>query len=445
MFVLKTGIRSCERGGIALMFGLMLLVFLTIAGGAIDYGIRSRLAQDLSAAANGAVLAGAGDGRIAFLQGDVETEDELADLVERAITARFEAKIGGLDNVEGGAVTTRVQVEDNEIRARVDYTGTSRNAFLHLIGVNEMRIGGESSAVVSLPRYYHVSMVFDISASMGIGATLADEEIIADQTNCAFACHIRDTADTTSSYEKSRDAGAEIRLDVARQAAQTALDALNDVDAFPDQVSFSVHTFDDIPYEVVGLDDPRATDLTYIKAQIDDAVFMNVVHGGTNIEHALSEISAELPSSGSGLSADDRIHHIIVFTDGVEDATTWDPDTDKWQRHPLAEPNEPIGRFTSRDILYAMNDGDGCSTLRAKNIGAFFIYVEYTHPSFGKVSGLNRRRFGFIRDELFDIIPDRFSDCGGDIGRVIKATSPDEIEAAFDDLLVDLVSPLRLN
>jgi len=432
-------------GAITLLFGLMLLVFLTIAGGAIDYAVRSRLAQDLHAAANGAVLAGVSDGRLAFLQGDVESEDDLAELVERAIAARFEAKIGGIDNVTSGVVTPRVEVSNSEIRARADYSGSSRNAFLHLIGLSEMRLGGESSAIVSLPQYYHISLVFDISASMGIGATLADEEIIADQTNCAFACHIGDTAETTSSYEKSRDAGAEIRLDVARRAALTALDALDVVSEFPDQVSFSVHTFDDIPYEIVGLDDPRATNVAYVKAEINDAVFMNVEHGGTNIEYALSEITRDLPPSGSGLSVDDRIHYIVVLTDGVEDAATWNPINRKFERHPLAIPNEPIGHFTQRDILYAMNNTDGCSTLREKNIGAFFIYVEYIHPSFGKVSNLNSRRFGFIEDVLFDIIPDRFSDCGGDTGRVIKATSPDEISEAFDDLLASLISPLRLN
>jgi len=445
MFVMKTEIHRCERGGIVLLFGLMLLVFLAIAGGAIDYAVRSRLAQDLDAAANGAVLAGISDGRIAFLQGDVSSEDELAALVERSIAARFEAKIGGLDNVSSGSLTSRVLVDGDEIRASIDYAGSSPNSFLHLIGLSEMRVGGRSGAIINLPKYYHISLVFDISASMGIGATLADEEIIAAETNCAFACHIGDTADKTSSYEKSRDAGAEIRLDVARNAALTALDTVDSVSAVSDQVSFSVHTFDDIPYEVVGLGDSRATDLAYVKARINDTVFMNVENGGTNIEHALAEIARDLPSSGSGLTADDRIHYVVILTDGVEDATSWDSGGSRWVRHPLADPNEPIGRFTGRDILYALNNGDGCSTFREKNIGAFFIYVEYVDPSFGKVSDLNRRRFGFIEDTLFDIIPDRFADCGGNIGRVIKATSADEIRVAFDELLADLVSPLRLN
>lgn len=437
-------LQACERGSIALMFGLILMVFLAITGGAIDYGVSSRLEQDLEAAASASVLAAANEGRVAFLNGDVATEQELENLIKSSIEGRFEAKIGGLQSVDLGTITPRVVVNDNEIRAHVDYTGTSPNSFLGLIGISRMHMRGDSTAIINLPKYYHISLVFDVSASMGIGATVADEQTIAGVTNCAFTCHIGDTPQKTSGHERAQAAGAVIRLDVARNAAMTAIDTLENLQETEDQVSFSVHTFDNIPYEVVGLNDPRATDFEYVKTKIDESVHMNAEYGGTNIDLALSTVANGLPSSGSGLTADDRIHYVVVMTDGVQNAQAKLRNSG-WFPHPDAALNEPYQTFARHEILHALDGTDVCSDLSTKNIVPYFLYVEYIHPSHGRISGHDQRRFGFIRDTLFDIVPTRFSDCAGDTKRVIKATSANEITEAFEDILKALIAPLRLS
>jgi hypothetical protein len=444
MSVLITNFRSCERGSIALMFGLMLMVFLAVAGGAIDYGVGSRLDQDLEAAASASVLAAANEGRVAFLNGDVETEEELKTLIENSIEGRFEAKIGGLERVDSGTITPSVVVKDNEIRAHVDYSGSSPNSFLGLIGIDKMDVRGDSTAIVNLPKYYHISLVFDVSASMGIGATVADEQTIAGVTNCAFTCHIGDTPKKTSGHERAQAAGAVIRLDVARNAAMTAIDALEHVQETEDQVSFSVHTFDNIPYEVVGLNDASATDFDYVKSKINAAVHMNAEYGGTNIDLALSTVAAALPSSGTGLTADDRIHYVVVMTDGVQNAQAKLRHSG-WFPHPEAVLNEPQRTFARHEILHALSGTDACSVLSRKNIVPYFLYVEYIHPTYGRISGHDQRRFGFIRDTLFDIVPTRFAECAGDAKRVIKATSADDINEAFEDILKALIAPLRLS
>ena len=444
MSSLMAKLGSCERGSIALMFGLVLMVFLAVAGGAIDYGVSSRLNQDLEAAASAAVLAAANEGRVAFLNGDVETEEELKSLIKGSIEGRFEAKIGGLGRVNSGTITPRVIIDDNEIQAHVEYAGVSPNSFLGLIGIEQMHVRGASTAIVNLPRYYHISLVFDVSASMGIGATVADEQTIAGVTNCAFTCHIGDTPQRTSGHERAQAAGAMIRLDVARNAAMTAIDALKHVQETEDQVSFSVHTFDNITYEVIGLGDPSATDFDYVKTKINDSVHMNAEYGGTNIDLALATVAAGLPLSGSGLTTDDRIHYVVVMTDGVQNAQAKLRNSG-WFPHPQAAVNEPNQTFARHEILHALSGTAACSELSSRNIVPYFLYVEYIHPTYGRISGHDQRRFGFIRDTLFDIVPTRFSECAGDPNRVIKATSADDITEAFEDILKALIAPLRLS
>lgn len=432
---MKRVFRKDISGNVAMITALVLPLLIALSVGAVDYSRAVHQKQELKAAADAAVLAGVNEAYIAYVNG--ESVDYVA-VMEQAAQGAFAARAAKLNLSDPPSFTPSGSIENNVFSLEANFDSVYSGNVSHMGNVS---IGGGSKARASTAAYININLIFDVSHSMAIGASASDQQWMSDNIRCAFACHIGGS--NNSSYRRTQRANINMRVDVAREGAITAIDAVNENLSLEDQVTYSVHTFDNLVQDVVPVNHSRANDVEYVKSQIRTGVDLTAWHGGTNIEHAIETIAARLPANGTGRTPESRIQYIVVLTDGVE-STQARYQTGGWRQHHEANLNSPYKRHAHHEVNYAL-DPDVCRPLRDQNIPIYFIHTEYDDPSsFRAQSSHNTRRWGFIRDTLHDLIPMRFANCTGDADRVLEARTPAEITNTFTEVLTGIASPLRL-
>ncbi|MGP1665069.1 MAG: hypothetical protein ACTS5I_03960, partial [Rhodanobacter sp.] len=312
---------------------------------------------------------------------------------------------------------------------------------MSLFGRDTVLISNQARAAVTLRSYININILVDTSQSMGIGATDRDQQLVAQATGCAFACHINQTRGN-SSYDSARRNGANMRIDVARTAVVSAIDAMAEAQEFAGQITVGLYRFSNQLTEILSSGNLRAGDLGYAKSVAASQIALDMTYGGTNQEEALRQVNSRISASGTGKSADDRLQYVIVVTDGVESGQAWLA-SKNWYLHEQARPNAPSKSYAAHEVNYALRSTI-CQSMTQRGVKIYFIYTEYLEPRYGNISTSDHNRFNFVTNSLFPIIPKRMADCTGAPEQVLKASTPAEIHEAFVELASRLSSPLRL-
>lgn len=427
-----------RRGSFGLLTALVLPVVILGVGIAVDYGLALDASQKLKAASDAAVLGAIGEAQEAYIQ---QESVDLEDLIKQAGEEFFKANQAGLVSVHVDEIDVVPQVNKNELSAELSYAAVYNTSLLKIFGYDEIPISNSSHAAVNVRSFVNINFLIDVSASMGIGATSLDQQKVASAVDCAFACHIN-SARGSSPYDKARAAGATMRIDVARNAAISAVDVSEDTAEFADQVTFGLYKFSNELTTVVSSSDARASNYSFLKTALRDEILLDMTNGGTNIGGAISSLTKLIPKSGSGLRANDRIQYLIVLTDGVESGQAWTA-SKGWFKHPSTDENSPYKTYAAHEVNYAL-DAETCEKARKKDIGIFFIYTEYLEPIYGDFGDHDKLRFSFVTNNLLPLIPKRFATCTTEADNVVKATTPAEIEQTFTRIVKGLSAPLRL-
>ncbi len=430
--------KTSDGGNIAMITAICLPLVLMIGFGSIDYGLVVQSDQKIRAAASAAALAAVNEAHIAYsAQEDVDLEE----LVETTAKNVFAARVSELNNTKLTNVKITPVVKNNVFSVDITYSATVDALVMGVVGQKTFHLSNQARAKASATSYVNINMIFDVSGSMGIGATLADQKTVFDATGCAFACHTRRPRGS-SSYDVARAAGADMRIDVAREAAIEAVNAVQSTIESPEQVSFSLHKFSNTLTTILPAGHADGANFAKVKTLINDEVQMDIYGTGTNVEYAIETAAKAMPKSGSGRTPDDRIQYIIVMTDGIENSQALEA-TGGWYAHPKRKVNVPYKQHANHEINYAPGTKT-CEKLHKDGTQIYFIHTEYIVPSYGNLSAHNVKRFDFIEDELHDLVPQRFESCAGAKDHVLKADSPKEIKGAFVKLVKEFSSPLRL-
>ncbi|MGE6739896.1 TadE/TadG family type IV pilus assembly protein [Allorhizobium pseudoryzae] len=434
----RTRLVADRRGSFGVLTALVLPVVILGVGIAVDYGLALDASQKLKAASDAAVLGAIGEAQEAYIR---QEKVDLQDLIREAGEEFFKANQARMVSIRLQDVDVVPRVNKNELSAELTYTASYSTSLLKIFGYNEIPISSSSHAAVNVRSFVNINLLIDVSASMGIGATSLDQQKVASAVNCAFACHIN-SARGSSPYDTARAAGATMRIDVARNAAISAVDVSKETAEFADQVTFGLYKFSNELTTVVSHADARASNYSYLKTALRDEILLDMTNGGTNIGAAISSLTTLLPKSGSGLRADDRIQYVIVLTDGVESGQAWTA-AKNWFKHPSTKEIAPYKAYATHEVNYAL-DPATCDKAQKKDVDIFFIYTEYLEPIYGEFGDHDKQRFQFVTDTLFPLIPKRFASCTADANNVIKVTTPAEIEQTFTRIVKGLSAPLRL-
>ena len=178
--------------------------------------------------------------------------------------------------------------------------------------------------------YIDLTLVIDNSTSLGIGASVRDQQIMHTNTGCTFACHIpRKSSERRNEPDEVRKLGVQLRLDVLKEAAIDALEELkkeNRGNGADKKVRVSVYTFSNY---MQPLTEPTTNLNRAIRdiRKLDFASEQNTpenAFGGTNVYNSLKEVKNELDARrvrDARSREIDRSSYVVLFSDGIENDT----------------------------------------------------------------------------------------------------------------------------
>jgi Flp pilus assembly protein TadG len=360
---------AAEGGNVAIIFGIAVIPIVILAGGVVDYSRASSAKAKFNAAADAAVLAAVNKSATALTASEAE-----------AVALKvFNSNISVIRDASLGSVAIKVTDSSSGRTAVLTYTADVKAAFLGVINLNTLTVGGVSTAASGIPTYIDFYLLLDNSPSMGVGATPTDiDKMVANTSDkCAFACH--DLSDSGNYYKLAKKLGVQMRIDVMRQATEKLMDTAAATEDVANQFKMAIYTFGD-KAESIGLTTIQSltNNLSTAKASANMIDLMTVPYQNyagdtdTNFGTVLTGLNSAITTPGSGLSGTSPQKYVFFVSDGVNDrvlgstacsektTTSSDPRTGTaYQRC-----QEPL------DVAY-------CTTLKKRGIKVAVLYTTY--------------------------------------------------------------------
>lgn len=353
-----------------------------LTGLGIDYSQALNARTALNAAADSAALAAATEAE-AILQSPYGTGSsgittaqqagtQAAGLVFQTNAAKTAAAIGKTPNP-----TITVTPTANAITATVSYQTTVPTMFGGIFGTKTISISGNASSQLTIPKYINISVMTDISQSMGLAATQDGMNSLQQLTpdHCAFGCHVVSNNSlpyggvwTTTTYESVAHANnISLRIDVIRQATQNMIQTAQAGTTGAPMITFGLYTLQasqpskGLYGQAFGtLSGPSAnyTALYTAAGQIDLGANNGNGIGDSDDAGAMSAFSSTVPANGTGNSSNSPLQYAFILTDGVQDVYCTTP-----------------GAFGSH--CTQAFDPKLCDTLKGKGVTVGVIYTTY--------------------------------------------------------------------
>lgn len=417
-----------ESGHFALIAGVMAAVLLGAAGLAIDFSRMTDAQSDLTNAADAAVLAAVSETAQAGITNDTEqfrVSREQADLFFKA----------GAESYRGAFVishtTNVIRNKDGDLQAELCYKARVKASLIKFVGgestivENCVTAADGGVAPVATPVYYRVYALLDASASMGLGATKADQDIMESKMGCMFACHLQGTAAAARSF------GATLRYDIAKQALAKVVDSIGKDPALKSQFDFEVYKFSNEVTRIAG----PGLGVSAVKSAILGSE-LDLLGGGmgTNIEPTLKSMESKIVF-GDGSKPDKAIPVVVLVTDGTEnsahltDNLWWYNDT----RMKFHEPYKFIPAAGWPGQTIQSMQGSYCDSLKKKGALVMTLLTPYVVPTNGP-DPWDAMRNAFIRDYLVPESPKQMRACASEPGYYTSASTPSQLDAAFAKL-----------
>jgi Flp pilus assembly protein TadG len=201
--------RRDRRGNVAIITALAAIPMLAAIGCVVDYTFASMVRTKLQAAADAATLATVSNN--SPIVASAKTSGTVTNGVNYAKNF-FNADVTAITNSANMSITpsATVTMSGNTMTATVSFTAQVPTFFMgavsHLMGgstLNSISIGGSSTATYSLPTYIDFYMMVDVSGSMSMASTVAEQTRLQSvnpdnmhsasnqgyPSGCTFACH----------------------------------------------------------------------------------------------------------------------------------------------------------------------------------------------------------------------------------------------------------------
>jgi Flp pilus assembly protein TadG len=362
-----------RRGSMAPMLALTMPVILLVIVGSLDFSLSVGSKSDLQDATDAASLAVA----TATAANPNTPETTLKTLAQTTLASNFK---GGAPTITDFHVCAPVQNDCTDgattmasntvaIAASAPTTCTLAAVLPSVCGNGSPTVNARTTTVIGFGATMQLNIVMDSSASMIVGATPADVQLIenwmgystttttttqvcdkkgkncsnqtttttnypnwnamepndpgptfsGDNPPCAFACHDVGGSTTSSDIQmglaNARTAGATTRYDVMISAAQQLIssvqtEAQSDTTLAKNIYLFNIYSFDDTVHTY------GSSNMSFAAAQ---SAVKQVVPGlDTHLATAMSSLIGLVGSNGTGASAASPLKFMILVTDGLQ-------------------------------------------------------------------------------------------------------------------------------
>ena len=429
-FLVKT------NGSVAIIFGLASLAIVLMIGIGIDYGQISVSQSRLQADADLAVLAA------------VSAQNGASSLTTSAMEAQAISRFEALAEQNGVTITSANASASTSSGNSVTltYAGTIPSTFGQIAGLHTYSISGTASATGAGVQYIDIYLLVDISGSMGIGATSADQTIMenAKSIGCAFGCHAMGTD------AKARRAGATLRIDVVKSAIEQILSQAESSATSNNQViRFSLFTFATDVNEVV----PITSDYASVLSAVQNLQLAGLA-AGTSTANALDTLNNNITQIGNGGSSASPLVYVLLATDGVGDAAenVAPAEAEDFQVAsnfvPPYELNNVGGSFPHdvpvqspdpyEDFELEGTDPSWCQPLKDRGVTMMTLEMPYVVPAAAGQSGNTGSswdtRLNYIQNTLLPLLPSQLASCASGSQYAAVATEPSDITNGMTQL-----------
>jgi len=335
-----------RRGDAAVIMVLCAPVLMLMIGFAIDYGYALNINQRLNGAADAAVLAATSPSSTAFAGGIVAAaapcgtggtgcwsyQRSLETFIANELTLPIPFVIPSI------SISTSTS---NKVTATLTYSTSVPTFFSGIVGLSAIPISGHAQATAAPLTYVNYYILLDVSNSMGIGASPADQLALFNQkvslpnSGCQFACHVPDTtvgqtiSNETVAHTMITPA-VTLRIDAAKAAIVDIINTAANLNQ-NGNIQIGLYTMNQDPNNpsptVTQVQGPTTNQSTLITAVNgidlgDNLVTNGGSRGDTNFSQQLSDFAAndfKSKNNGTGLTPDSPLNYILIVTDGVQD------------------------------------------------------------------------------------------------------------------------------
>jgi Flp pilus assembly protein TadG len=382
-----------DQGNIALLTALLIVPLVLAVGMSIDlaFAWQSRQnVQQLSDEISTITTSTARDYLATNGVSQIAAATTAANTQAQALCTDFTSKNKQLSSIQCGVT---LSLQGLVVYSTSTVSASYNTFFMQIVGSTQIAYSATANAQASLPPYIDFYMLLDNSPSMGIGATVADMNLIANNTGgCEFACHDTNPNESGSNtYQTAKNAGATLRIDQVKTAAQSLLTYAGQ-QSYANRYRIAAYSFGDQAYPgKIGLKQLSALNgnFSQVSTALSSLDLMWIATNNDNnnddsdIDGNLTALANQIPAPGDGSSTAKSLKVIFLVTDGAAD---------------IAPPNPGNNRYWSWSGIYpgswsnpcvtTYNDYDGnhcmqpvtvsvCSAIKAKNILIAALYTTY--------------------------------------------------------------------
>jgi Flp pilus assembly protein TadG len=167
--------RRDRRGNVAVMFTIAAIPLISAIGCAVDYSMATRMKAKLQSAADAASIAALSQKSPGFLAASVMTGNGSVAAGVTDATNVFNANMDGITGYQNKNVTIAVTKTGIKLAASVTFSVDVPTTFLKVINFSKLTVSGLSSSAATLPPYLDFYLTLDVSGSMGLPSTPAEQ------------------------------------------------------------------------------------------------------------------------------------------------------------------------------------------------------------------------------------------------------------------------------
>ena len=193
--------RRDQRGNLAVIFAVATVPLISAIGVAIDYSEATRIKAKLQSAADAAAVAAISQQSSGWLAASLMTSDGHVPIAETDATNIFNGNINASTSLFNNKIVTPTVLKTGpNLTSTVTFSADVPVTFMKVWGQQKLTVSGSSAASSSLPLYLDFYLTLDVSGSMGLPSTQAEQNRLSQinpdnftnyPTGCTFACHFQ--------------------------------------------------------------------------------------------------------------------------------------------------------------------------------------------------------------------------------------------------------------
>ncbi|MGA8652196.1 MAG: pilus assembly protein TadG-related protein [Xanthobacteraceae bacterium] len=198
---LTVGFLANPRGNVAVITALSAIPIISTIGCVVDYSMATMIKTKLQAAADAATLAAVSANSPIVATAKSMTGNGTITGGQTYTQNFFDSNLSSAPANTGYTSPTRtasVSKNGSTITATVSFSAQVPTFFLGIIGYPNISVTGQSTSSYTLPNYIDFYLMLDVSGSMGMPSTTAEQARLQAvnpdnfgqyPTGCTFACH----------------------------------------------------------------------------------------------------------------------------------------------------------------------------------------------------------------------------------------------------------------